>query len=61
MVELITNLILIIIIILVGFVVVYSLVRLAAIAFYRTKREFDTLSYTDEEYPERKHQNDEEL
>ena len=39
----------------VGFIVVYSLVRLAAIAWHKTKREYDTPP------PERKRQNDEEL
>ena len=39
----------------VGFIIVYSLVRLAAIAWHKTKREYDTLP------PERKHPNDEDL
>ena len=37
------------------FIVVYSLVRLAAIAWHKTKREYDILP------PERKRLNDEEL
>ena len=53
--ELVTNLIWIVAIILVGFPIVYSLVRLAAIAWHKTKREYDTPP------PERKRQNDEEL
>ncbi len=39
----------------VGFIVVYSLFRLAAIAWHKTKREYETPP------PERKRQNDEEL
>lgn len=61
MLELITNLMWVIIVIIVGFVIVYSLVRLAAIAWHRTKAEYNTLLRTKEEYPERKRQNDEEL
>lgn len=66
MLELITNLTWVIITIVVGFIVVYSLVRLAAIAWHKTKSEyekdghFDYSDY-DEEYPEPKHQNDKEL
>ncbi|KKL55590.1 hypothetical protein LCGC14_2253890 [marine sediment metagenome] len=45
----------------VGLVVVYSLVRLAAIAWHRTKAEYYALLYEDEEHPEPKRQNDEEL
>lgn len=37
------------------FIVVYALIRLAAIAWHKTKREYDTLP------PERKRQNDKEL
>ncbi len=39
----------------VGFIIVYSLVRLAAIAWHKTKREYDTLP------PEPKRQNDKEF
>ncbi len=60
MIEFITNLTWMIVGIILGFVVVYSLVRLSAIAWLRTKHEYDTLPY-DEELPERKRQNNEEL
>ena len=61
MLELIINLTWIIVGISVGFAVVYSLVRLAAIAWHKTKNEYDTLPYINEDYPERKRQNDEEF
>ena len=61
MLELITNLFWIIISIIGIFTAVYSLVRLAAIAWHRTKAEFDTRPFNDGEFPNRKRQNDEEL
>ena len=66
MLELIINLMWTIIGVFAGFAVVYSLVRLVAIAWHKTKSEYETdfgyLDHSDydEEYPERKHQNDEE-
>ena len=61
MMELITNLTWVIVGIVVVFVVVYSLVRLIAIAWHKTKSEYDALLHVNRQYPERKHQNDEEL
>jgi hypothetical protein len=56
MLESLINLMQIIIGIIGGFAVVYSLVRLAAIAWHRTKREYDTLEEQPErEQPEREH------
>ena len=55
MIDFLIDLTRVIIGVVVGFIVVYSLVRLAAIAWHKTKREYDTPP------PERKRQNDEEL
>ena len=55
MLELITNLIWVTIGIICSLAVVYSLVRLAAIAWHRTKAEFDTPPHEDEEHPELEH------
>jgi hypothetical protein len=59
--ELITNLTWMIIIIFGGPAIVYCLVRLAAIAWHRTKHEYETLLHVDEKHPEPKRQNDEEI
>lgn len=56
MLEFIIDLTRIIVGIISGLAFVYCLVRLSAIAWHRTKHEYD-----DEKYPERKRQNNEEL
>ena len=59
--ELYTNLVLVIMGTIGIFAIVYSLVRLAAIAWHKTKAEFDSRPFNDEEFPNHKRQNDEEL
>ena len=56
--EFITDIIWLTISIIGAFAIVYSLVRLAAIAWHRTKREYDPRPFNDGEFPNR--QNDEE-
>ncbi len=61
MLEIIIDLIRIIIVIFSVLVIVYSLARLTSIAWHKTKKEYDSRLFEDEEFPNRNHQNDEEL
>ncbi len=44
-----------------AFAIVYSLVRLAAIAWHRTKREYDLRHFSEGDAAHRNHQNGKEL
>ena len=58
MLEFIINLAWIIIIIIGFLAIVYSLVRLAAIAWHRTKREYDEQHFRDGEFPNKDNKHD---
>ncbi len=61
MLEFITNVTWVIVLTISSLAAVYCLVRLSAIAWHRTKAEYDTLLHTNKENSERKRQNNEEL